>query len=633
MEIDALREAAGVPDDTYQKYYYPLVVRYARAVHLLPASEMHHHRHIGGLFTHGLETATHALRHSEDVLVAGLDLPRKRKLIESRFRWSVFAAAMLHDAGKPLTDMVVTDPSGTRVWQPMRQLLADWLDTEAITEYHLTWRAGRYRKHEGLALQMALKIMPEDLWTYVAEAGPDLLAELQSAIGRTGSMQGKLYELATAADQASVAANLRRAPGPGLSGFPAEQLVIDAMRRLIQQSEWTVNTDNAQVWVLQDGAYVLWPQAALEVIASLVRDGIAGVPRDPDLLADLLVERGLAQRNEAEHRNTWDIRPALLTQRLPTAYLRALKFTTETLFTVPPLPAESAVTTKPATDQESRTPVGQKPAVREPMKPGRESAQQSLPFDQTPQTTAETTQGEPGTPAMMMSPVATEKPMSPDTRSDDVLAATAWLEQAPKQVLRQVFLAFVTDLKKGVRREGIDAVFLADGAMALAWPQAIRGYGVEQRDLLSCLQESGWIVPDPGNPLRNVVDIEFHEGSRKALIMAPQVGRHIRALANQPVDRGVDTQQSSAIPNPPTVGKESDIVRDILTRTATYGPPLAAFLDGQSLVIRRAVLTRYANEIGSRVVRVREALQTAQVKVRLEPSKTATSKKEGARDE
>lgn len=626
-QITALREATGVPEETYQKYYRPLIEQYARMVHLLPASEVHHHRHMGGLLLHGLESAAHAVRRSEDILVAGMDLPRQRKLIESRFRWAVFAAALLHDAGKPLSDLVVSDATGDRIWQPLRQSLVDWLDATGVSGYHVTWRSSRHRRHEGLALQMAMRIVPDTLWAYVAEAGPELLAELQSAIGRAGAAQGKLAELAAQADQESVTANLRTAMGPGVSGFPAEQLVIDGMRRMLSDGLWAVNTEDARVWVLSDGAYVVWPLGAIEVVRRLIDDGIRGIPRDPDLLAALLVERNLAHRNE--HRNTWDIRPAPLTQKLPNAYLRALRFAPDTLFSVPPPAIPSAPDPRQATPEPAAPTQKAQPKRESPAQETVPAAQQRLPFDTpappAPKATHGTVPTAPETTEHVMVPAPGEVALP----ADDAGAAAEWLDRTPKPLLRQIFLALIADLKKGARREGVDLVWQLDGTLALAWPDALKGYGVEQRDLLACLQESKWIVPDAANPLRNITDIEFTEGTRKALVIVPEASARLRTLAGPRSAWGAKPAAPTARPVDTTTAHtpDSDLVQDLLARTAAYGPEFAAHKEQGVLVVPRAALTRYANDTESRVARVREALLATGIEIRVT---TGKSGKKGA---
>ncbi|MEA1053921.1 TraI domain-containing protein, partial [Lamprobacter modestohalophilus] len=74
----------GLGDDDdgtprWATYIEPVICRYAAFVHLLPASEAHHHCGSGGLLRHGLEVAFRATMLSQGVLVAR-DRPREQQL-------------------------------------------------------------------------------------------------------------------------------------------------------------------------------------------------------------------------------------------------------------------------------------------------------------------------------------------------------------------------------------------------------------------------------------------------------------------------------------------------------------------------------------------------------------------------
>jgi conjugal transfer pilus assembly protein TraI len=55
--IEKVRNSLGFTIEDFNRLVLPVIHRYAAFVHLLPASEAHHHRGAGGLFRHGLEVA------------------------------------------------------------------------------------------------------------------------------------------------------------------------------------------------------------------------------------------------------------------------------------------------------------------------------------------------------------------------------------------------------------------------------------------------------------------------------------------------------------------------------------------------------------------------------------------------
>jgi len=78
-------------------------------------------------------------------------------------------------------------------------------------------------------------------------------------------------------------------------GLHFEPYLIDAMRRLIRSGVWKINEQKARIWVGNDGAFLIWKTAANEIGQKLLEDGITGVPRDADTLAEILMHSGLLQ--------------------------------------------------------------------------------------------------------------------------------------------------------------------------------------------------------------------------------------------------------------------------------------------------------------------------------------------------
>ena len=646
--IEALRQATGVPDEHYARHYRPVIENCAKAFHLLPASESHHHRTTGGLLAHSLETAYWALIRAEDVLVAGQELPRKRRLIETRFRFGSFLVGLLHDAGKPLSDLIVTNRTGEQQWSPLNAYLTDWLRDAGLDEYYVTWREGRHKRHEGLSLQMALRIVPDTEWAWISEAGPELLGELQSAIaGMETQTANRFRTLVQGADQASVSANLRamgqtgEVSGVGPAGFPVERLIVDAMRRLIKDGSWTVNTDGGRVWTMDNGAYVVWPQGALEVIERLLQDGMRGVPRDPDLLADMLIERSLATRTTAGHR-TWTIRPEILTRRLPGIYLRTIRLDPALLFAVPPPPtagtvgknesaaenqnATAATVPTPATTLQPTTPPQQRTVENHATSPAIAPAQEHA-------------------PEVVLPPESHATKQAPD--ADQIAQATVYM--LGHGIAGQVLATLAQDLRSESRKLGVDAIWLSDGSLALAWPQAIAAYGMESRDALSCMQEANWLIPDPANPLRKVSEIAGFVGAatKKAVTLNGEVSRHMRVLIEQgaPLPASSKAKPPNEIAPPtPLAPERSAKERQATPVNAAVTPPshhatlqeqaidraadmvrrAGARQDGQWLVLTREMLKEYLRSVGSNLPSLRAELQRSGIgiKIEVEPARS-----------
>ena len=116
--VERIRNALGFNREQQQALILPVIHRYAEFVHLLPASEAHHHRGAGGLFRHGLEVAFWAAQASEAVIFSMEGSPRERRNNAPRWRLASCFSGLLHDVGKPLSDVSVTDKDGSVTWNP-----------------------------------------------------------------------------------------------------------------------------------------------------------------------------------------------------------------------------------------------------------------------------------------------------------------------------------------------------------------------------------------------------------------------------------------------------------------------------------------------------------------------------------
>jgi conjugal transfer pilus assembly protein TraI len=80
-------------------------------------------------------------------------------------------------------------------------------------------------------------------------------------------------------------------------GMHLEPHLIDAMRRLIRTGTWACNHRGMRLWVGTDGTFIEWQVGAQDVVNLLAQDAFAGVPRDPDTLADMLCNAGVFERS------------------------------------------------------------------------------------------------------------------------------------------------------------------------------------------------------------------------------------------------------------------------------------------------------------------------------------------------
>jgi conjugal transfer pilus assembly protein TraI len=159
------------------------------------------------------------------VLLDAARTPSQRREIEPRWQLAVFLAALCHDAGKPVTDLI------------------------GIYAYFLDWREGRSRQHTALANLSADRIVGADGLEWIEEGGHGT-HRLAAGVAQWQSWPTNLvYELVVKADQSSVERDLRTL-GVAMAeydlGVPVERHLTDVMRRLVKEGTWLVNQPGAR---------------------------------------------------------------------------------------------------------------------------------------------------------------------------------------------------------------------------------------------------------------------------------------------------------------------------------------------------------------------------------------------------
>ncbi|TVQ94548.1 MAG: relaxase [Chromatiaceae bacterium] len=296
-----LSEVLALTDAEYSALLAPVLARFAAYVHLLPASEHHHHRGGGGLLRHALEVAMLTAKAARQQLFAA---DRDRYRLEGRWQLAAAVAGLLHDIGKPVVDLTVVDRTGAHEWNPYTTTLLDWAQGAGVPRYYLRWRAARqHNAHEAAGNLVLRHVLTAELETWLG-ADPAIIAAMIGAI--SANPGSRLSALVRAADAESVQRDLREErldPCAFGLGVPVDRHLIDAMRRLTASGQWTVNQPGARLWMLPDGLHLVWPDAGEDIYRELARDQVPGIPRSPETLADILVERGHVATFSAEGRD------------------------------------------------------------------------------------------------------------------------------------------------------------------------------------------------------------------------------------------------------------------------------------------------------------------------------------------
>ncbi len=301
--VISVERRTRLSQSAFQRDCQPVLESLAEFVQMLPASESHHHAHPGGLWQHLLEVADIALTYR-----AGLELPpgadtEERKRLEHRWSVAVFTAALLHDVGKPVTDVKVfiyaEDPRSGRPWTPlagaMRAFGAQWY---TVTFANPTERD--YEAHAKLGAMLLHAFLPARTIRWLAEDS-DVLNRLLAYLSGEDK-EGPLASIVKRADSESVRKSLLQGPRTRFATARARPLIerlMEALRRmLVEGATLPLNRPGAAGWVHNGKVYFVCARLADEVRNYLSQhESLQGVPgKDKnDRLFDTWQEYGAAE--------------------------------------------------------------------------------------------------------------------------------------------------------------------------------------------------------------------------------------------------------------------------------------------------------------------------------------------------
>lgn len=598
--VRSIQHTLALERAEFERLVIPVIERYAAFVHLLPASERHHHRLAGGLLRHGLEVASWAARAAEGVVFAGGGTPLERKTLEPRWRTAACLAGLLHDVGKAGADVSVTNSDGTLRWNPNRGALYEWARAHKVTRYFLHWRPNRHGRHENFSVFFSHHVLTEDAFDWLSEPGPVIVQTIFEAIGGTAAPEDRFARIVNTADGESMQRDLKTFQYSGGHdnplGVPIDRYLLDAMRRLFTSGEWGVNQRGARIWSTNHGLFVVWKHACEDIHRLLARDGIPGIPRDAATLAEILLERDLAVHyidRHGEKYPTWPVAPRLLdTPDGQRVVLQMLKLSgAHLLFASEPPPSvlvyiddaspppasddtQGSLFTEEATNE---PPVGRKAPSTEDNDRIVILSNAKQPSETTTAKNVTASSGRPRERARRrishVPPTAplrnTEpKPSRPPPRSvsDEVPASddrVTGLDEAPAyEALRgragDILTAMARDIAAGKRAWG-DVLVRVGVDVIIRYPDAVAAYG-DPAEILNALSEANCIALDPISPVKMVRECDGIRG----LILAPKPSAAVVALTRAPTTRMTDAplpeeagdEMSATMPSAPDLGDQ-----------------------------------------------------------------------------
>jgi len=575
--IAKLRQVLGFNQREFQRLIQPCIDHLAAYVHLLPASEHHHHSGAGGLLRHSLEVAFWAAQAAEGIIFVASGTPVEKKELEPRWRVAAALGGLFHDIGKPVSDLSITDEDGRYQWNPFLETLSQWTSNNSIERYFIRWRDGRCKRHEQFSILVLNRVMTPELLAWLTQPGPEILQAMLEAIGNTDP-EHVLSKLVIEADQTSVQRDLkaqRISVDDNALGVPVERYLLDAMRRLLASSQWLVNQRDARVWIRKSNQstdlYLVWKSAAKDIIELLAKDKIPGIPRDPDTLADILIERGLATKSASNERYE-SLAPEVLIKDGNPIWLPMLHISEADLLFSSNVPSSVRLFEWESTQQTQA-----EPQSSSSEQPGLPEASSSIELSNSD-----------------------ESPSSKSSDQDDELRHASDVnhleenENVPGDGCEKPNNSYDGAISNNVNQYDADSLNLPE---SLAWlpeassalimvgeqaliryPDAVRPW-CAPRKLLAELSRLDWLELDPANPTRKARTVTTKDGvQEQGLLLKVSISKGLTALidiSKQDEESVAAIQNKEASQRPSRTETTSAQAKELATRAERKQTPIA----------------------------------------------------------
>lgn len=303
--VDRIFRTAGVSRADFDKLYRPAIVNLARHVHLLPATSTTYFRGTGGLFRMSLEIALNSLQSANAAVFPTGGGVERRFFMQPKWTLGTFLAGLCSQNYRTVNMMAVMTRDNAQ-WTPLLNPLFDWCLTQKTDVYFVRWMEDNHvHGAQASAAYSISQVVPHDVLQYLASDNNQVVPSMTAAIAgvEMNTSENPIGRLVAPIITRVIEDDLKRSAtnyGHLVIGAHLEMHLLDAMRRLVRGGKWIANNtaSGGRLWVGQEGVFIDWPVAAGDIANLLARDNFAGIPKDPDTLADLLVSANLLQNNQ-----------------------------------------------------------------------------------------------------------------------------------------------------------------------------------------------------------------------------------------------------------------------------------------------------------------------------------------------
>ncbi|ELA9367458.1 TraI domain-containing protein [Vibrio parahaemolyticus] len=304
-EIDFIKNELGLKPKEFSEYIEPVMKAFIAYADLLPASEYKHHATGGGLVYHSFDVAKRAMRSAQCTqFPIGLGTVADTQQSNKQWRTATVLAALLHDGGKILADMVISNgmEGDERItWDAHGdQTVHDWAAQHNIDRYYISWRNQRHQKHQNASLMVMQRLIPQKTWSWLEDCydGKEIHTAMLNAVAKAG-IEHPMSMIVATTDSESVKKDMFHRNShitKEVKRVPLSEMLCDLMKHYILSGQWEINRKNAPVWYVDNALYIVWGHVVPFLVDDMHNAGYQ-IPAVPEVLARAMIEEGMALEN------------------------------------------------------------------------------------------------------------------------------------------------------------------------------------------------------------------------------------------------------------------------------------------------------------------------------------------------
>ena len=309
--ITRIFRTAGVSREEFTLRYEPAIRNLALHVHLLPATSTTYFRGTGGLFRMSLEVALNALQTANASVFPITGGIERRFYIQPKWSLATFLAGLCSQLYRTFNSMVVISRDNQQ-WTSLLDHLYDWAKASGIDRYHVRWlEDAPIHGAQSSGSSGMNHIIPREVLQYLASDNNQVFPAMTAAISGVdyAASENPIARIIAPIITRVIEEDLKRTAtnyGHLVIGTHLEPHLLDAMRRLVRGGKWIPNQPDGRLWVGKEGVFIDWVGAAGDIALLMEKDAFAGVPKDPETLAEILSNAGMLETTTNDERY-WSI--------------------------------------------------------------------------------------------------------------------------------------------------------------------------------------------------------------------------------------------------------------------------------------------------------------------------------------